>query len=135
MQTPLVYGPYLYNCRDNGVMSVYDAKTGDRKYQQRLGRGGGGFTASPVAADGKVYFTSEEGDVYVIEAGPEYEHLGTNQVPGVCLASPAISEGTFFVRSSTHVWALAETEDKRVFEAGAETATEPEANQESGRCR
>jgi outer membrane protein assembly factor BamB len=106
MQTPLVYGPYLYNCRDNGVLSVYDAKTGDRKYQQRLGGGGGGFTASPVAADGKVYFTSEEGDVYVIEAGPEYELLATNPLGEVTMATPAVSEGTLYFRTRTHLLAI-----------------------------
>ncbi|MCG6927302.1 MAG: PQQ-binding-like beta-propeller repeat protein [Acidobacteria bacterium] len=106
MQTPLVYGDYLYNCRDNGVLSVYDAKTGDRKYQQRLGRGGGGFTASPVAADGKVYFTSEDGDVYVVRAGPEYELLATNALDEVTMASPAISEGTLYFRTRTHLVAV-----------------------------
>jgi outer membrane protein assembly factor BamB len=106
MQTPLVYGDLLYNCRDNGVLSVYDAKTGDRKYQQRLGRGGGGFTASPVAADGKVYFTSEEGDVYVVKAGPKYELLATNALDEVTMASPAISEGTIYFRTRTHLLAV-----------------------------
>jgi outer membrane protein assembly factor BamB len=106
MQTPLVYGTYLYNCRDNGVLSVYDAKSGDRKYQQRLGKGGGGFTASPVAADGKVYFTSEEGDVYVVKAGPEYELLATNPLDEVTMASPAISEGTLYFRTRSHLVAV-----------------------------
>jgi len=106
MQTPLVYGDFLYNCRDNGVLSVYDAKTGDRKYQQRLGGGGGGFTASPVAADGKVYFTSEDGDVYVVRAGPQYELLATNALDEVTMASPAISEGTLYFRTRTHLIAI-----------------------------
>jgi outer membrane protein assembly factor BamB len=110
MQTPLVYGDLLYNCRDNGVLSVYDAKTGDRKYQQRLGGGGGGFTASPVAADGKVYFTSEEGDVYVVKAGPKYELLATNALDEVTMASPAISEGTLYFRTRTHLIAVGKAE-------------------------
>jgi outer membrane protein assembly factor BamB len=106
MQTPLVYGDYLYNCRDNGVLSVYDARTGDRQYQVRLGGGGGGFTASPVAADGKVYFTSEEGDVYVVKAGPKHELLATNALDDVTMASPAISEGTIYFRTRTHLVAV-----------------------------
>jgi outer membrane protein assembly factor BamB len=106
MQTPLVYGDYLYNCRDNGVLSVYNANTGERKYQQRLSRGGGGFTASPVAADGKVFFTSEEGDVYVVKAGPTYELLATNALDEVTMASPAISEGKLFFRTRTHLVAV-----------------------------
>jgi outer membrane protein assembly factor BamB len=106
MQTPLVYGPLLYNCRDNGVLSVYDARSGDRKYQQRLGGGGGGFTASPVAADGKVYFTSEDGDVYVVKAGPEYELLAINPLGEVTMATPALSEGTLYFRTRTHLLAI-----------------------------
>ena len=93
MQTPLVYGDYLYVCRDNGVLSVYDAKTGERKYQQRLADGKTGFTASAVAADGKVYYTSEEGGVYVIKAGPVFELLAENSLGEVAMATPAISEG------------------------------------------
>ena len=69
MPTPLVYDGHLYLLRDNGVLAVYDAETGERRYRQRLGPGGSGFTASPVAADGKVYFTSEDGEVYVVRAG------------------------------------------------------------------
>ena len=64
MQTPLVYGEYLYNCQENGVLSCYRAKSGERLYRKRLGGGRMGFSASPVAADGKIYFTSEVGDVF-----------------------------------------------------------------------
>ncbi len=106
MQTPLVYGDYLYNCRDNGVLTVYRARTGERMYQQRLGGGGGGFTASPVAADGKVYFTSEEGDVYVVKAGPKYELLATNSLDEVTMATPAISEGVLYFRTRTDLLAV-----------------------------
>lgn len=60
MQTPIVYGHHLYVCRDNGILSCCEARTGKRLYQERLGTGRTGFTASPVAADGKLYFTSEE---------------------------------------------------------------------------
>ena len=74
MQTPLVYGDLLYCCRDSGIMAVYDARTGEKKYRHRLS-GGVGFTASPVAADDKVYFTSEQGDVFVIRAVPEFDLL------------------------------------------------------------
>jgi outer membrane protein assembly factor BamB len=106
MQTPLVYGEYLYNCRDNGVLSVYQARTGERMYQVRLGGGGGGFTASPVAADGKVYFTSEEGDVYVVKAGPEFELLATNPLDEVTMATPAISEGVLYFRTRAALLAI-----------------------------
>ena len=108
MQTPLADGNYLYNCRDNGVLSCYAARTGQRMYEVRLGTGTTGFTASPVAARGKIYFTSEDGDVYVVQAGPEFRLLGTNPLGEVCLATPAISEGTLFFRTRDHLVAVAD---------------------------
>jgi outer membrane protein assembly factor BamB len=113
MQTPLVYGDYLYNCRDNGVLSVYEARTGRRLYQQRLGGGNTGFTASPVAADGKVYFTSEEGDVFVVKAGPQFELLSQNMLGEVCMATPAISEGTLYFRTRGHLVAVRDSSTKK----------------------
>jgi len=106
MQTPLVYGDHLYACKDNGVLSCYEAATGKRLYRQRLGGGSTAFTASPVAADGKVYFTSETGDVYVVKAGPEFELLATNPLGEICMATPAISEGTLFFRTRHHLVAV-----------------------------
>jgi outer membrane protein assembly factor BamB len=106
MQTPLVYGDYLYVCRDNGVVSCYEAKTGKRLYQERLGTGRTGFTASSVAADGKLYFTSEEGDIFVVKAGPTFEVLAQNPMGEVCMATPAISEGVLFVRTQGHLVAI-----------------------------
>ena len=106
MVTPIVYGDYLYNLRNNGALSVFDARTGERKYQARLGEGGG-FSASPVAANGKIYFTSEDGDVFVVQAGPEFELLATNPMGEVCMATPAISEGVLLFRTQGHVVAVA----------------------------
>jgi outer membrane protein assembly factor BamB len=113
MQTPLVYGDYLYVCRDNGVLSVYDAKTGERKYQQRLADGKTGFTASAVAANDKVYFTSEEGTVYVIKAGPAFELIAENTLGETAMATPAISEGTLFFRTRANVVAITSTTASR----------------------
>ncbi len=107
MQTPLVYGDYLYCCRDSGIMACYDAVTGKKQYRKRLA-GGVGFTASPVAGDGKIYFTSEEGDVFVIKAGTEYELLGKNTMGEISMATPAISEGTIFFRTQHHVVSVGE---------------------------
>jgi len=106
MQTPLVWGDLLYVCRDNGVLSAYEAKTGRRLYQQRLGDGSTGFTASAVAAEGRLYFTSEEGDVFVVKAGPEFELLGTNPLGEVTLATPAIVDGVMFFRTRDHLIAV-----------------------------
>jgi outer membrane protein assembly factor BamB len=106
MQTPIVYGPHLYASRDNGVLRVYDAATGNRVYEQRMGDGKTGFTASPVAADGKIYFTSEDGDVYVLKAGAAYEVLAQNKMGEVCMATPAISEGRLYFRTRGHLVAI-----------------------------
>jgi outer membrane protein assembly factor BamB len=108
MQTPIVYGDILYVCRDNGVLSAFDARTGQRHYQSRLGDGKTGFSASAVAADGRLYFTSEDGDVYVVKAGPAYELLATNPLGEVAMATPAISEGMLFFRTRGHLLAIAQ---------------------------
>ena len=110
MQTPLVYGDFLYVCRWNGVLSVYDARTGERMYRQRLGEGGG-FSASPVAANGMVYIPSEDGDIYVVKAGPEFELLARNPMGEVCMATPAISEGVMLIRTVGHVVAIGPPSD------------------------
>jgi outer membrane protein assembly factor BamB len=106
MQTPIVYGDYLYICRDNGVLSVYDAKTGERKYQQRLADGKTGFSASAIAANEKLYYTSEEGGVYVIKAGPAFELVAENTLGEIAMATPAISEGTLFFRTRSNLIAI-----------------------------
>jgi outer membrane protein assembly factor BamB len=106
MPTPLLYGDHLYTCSNNGVLTCYEAKTGERIYQQRIGDKGGAFTASPVAADGRLYLASEDGEVYVLKAGPKYELIATNPMGEVLMATPAISEGMIFIRSLTHVYAV-----------------------------
>ncbi len=107
--TPVLYGSHLYVCLNNGVLAVYDVRTGERAYQERLGGKGGAFSASPVAGDGKIYLTSEDGDVFVVKAGPSYELLATNPVGEVLMASPAIADGVLFVRGLKHLFAFAST--------------------------
>src|SRR5262249_48206529 len=92
MPTPILYGEHLYTCSNNGVVTCYEAKTGKQVYRERLG-GSATYTASPVAADGRLYFTSEENGVAVIKAGPKFEKLSLNPVGEVCMATPAISDG------------------------------------------
>lgn len=108
MPTPIVYGELLYTCSNQGVLTAYNADTGERIYQERLGGKGGAFTASPVASDGKIYLSSEDGDVFVVKAGPKYELLSTNRVGEVMMASPAISSGLLIVRGLNHVFAFGE---------------------------
>jgi outer membrane protein assembly factor BamB len=105
MPTPLVYGDYLYVCANNGLLTCYEATTGKQVYAKRLG-GPGGYTASPVAADGRLYFTGEESGVRVVKAGPEFELLAVNPVGEPCLATPAISDGLLLLRTSRHLIAL-----------------------------
>jgi len=74
-------------------------------YHDHLGGKGSAyaFTASPIAADNKIYFTGEDGEIFAIKAGPQYELLATNSMHEVCMATPAISEGMIFVRTQQHV--------------------------------
>ena len=73
-----------------------------------MGTGGEGFTASPVASEGKLYFTSEQGSVFVVEPGADFTVLATNQMGEVCMATPAISGGTIFFRTQGHVVAVSD---------------------------
>jgi len=107
MSTPLVYGDHLYNIRWNGVLHCYDARTGERLYQTRLGGGTSGFSASPVAGDGKIFFASEDGDIYVVKAGRAFELLATNAMGDICMASPALANGTIYFRTRSQVVAVA----------------------------
>jgi outer membrane protein assembly factor BamB len=104
--TPLIYRDQLYVCSNNGVLSAYDARTGQRLYQERLGGTGGSFSASPVAADGKIYLASEDGDVFVVKAGPTYELVATNSMGEALMATPAISEGLIIIRGLKDVFAI-----------------------------
>lgn len=104
--TPIIYGDQLYVCLNNGVFAAYNLRTGARTYQERLGGKGGAFSASPVAADGKIYLASEDGDVFVVKAGPAYELLATNPMGEVLMATPAISDGVIFVRGLKHLYAI-----------------------------
>ena len=103
--TPVIYGDHLYVLAITGVLTSYDVRTGQRVYQQRVGMGGS-FSASPVAADGKLYISSEDGDVYVVKAGPQYELLASNSIGEVLMASPAISDGIVFFRGLRNVFAI-----------------------------
>jgi outer membrane protein assembly factor BamB len=108
MPTPVIYGDHLYVVSNQGVVTAYDAKTGKQVYQQRIADRGGAFTASPVAADGRIYLSSEDGEIFVFKAGPKHELLATNQIGEVMMATPAISEGMLIVRGLTHLYGFGE---------------------------
>ncbi|MCA1631728.1 MAG: PQQ-binding-like beta-propeller repeat protein [Acidobacteria bacterium] len=106
MPTPLIYGQHLYVLSNQGILDCYDLKTGAEVYRQHLPHKGGGFSASPVAADGKIYLPSEDGDIFVVKAGAQYELLATNPSGELLMATPAIASGTMFVRTQHHVFAV-----------------------------
>ncbi len=108
MASPLAYRGVLYVVSAGGVLTAFEADTGQRLYKVRIGERGGAYTASPVAADGRVYFTSEDGDIFVIRDGPDYELLARNPMGGVALATPAISDGQFLVRTTDRLVAAVE---------------------------
>lgn len=108
--TPIVYGDYLYCGSDRGRLSCFDARTGQLQYRESLGSGSAAFSASPVAADGKIYFTAEEGQVLVVEAGTEFKLLAVNEMNETCMATPAISRGMLFFRTRHHLVAVGEDE-------------------------
>jgi outer membrane protein assembly factor BamB len=107
LQTPVVYGELIYASTSQGIFKAYDARTGRKLYEQRLGDGGS-FTSSPIAADGKIYVSNEEGQTFVIKAGPQFELLGTNELGELVLSTPAISDSVLYVRTSASVLAIAE---------------------------
>jgi outer membrane protein assembly factor BamB len=106
--TPIVYGDYLYVVSNNGILSCYQAGTGERVYRERMGGVGGAFAASLIAADGRIYLTSEDGEIYVIKAGPAYELLAQNSMGEICMATPAVSDGMLVIRTQHHVYGIGE---------------------------
>jgi outer membrane protein assembly factor BamB len=106
MPTPLIYRGILYVLANNGTFDAYNFKTGDELYRQRLPLVGNGFSASPVAADGKIYLSNEDGDILVVAAGEKFAHVGTNSMGELVMATPALSEGVMYVRTAQSVFAV-----------------------------
>ena len=102
--SPLLVGDELYMVNDAGIASCVDAKSGAELWRARIN---GNFSASPIYADGRIYFLSEEGLTVVIAPGKKFQALATNQLDGETLASMAVSGGSIFVRSRTHLYRLA----------------------------
>ena len=106
MPTPLVYGGILYVLANNGLLDAYDLRTGEEIYRQRLPLVGSGFSASPIASDGKLYFSNEDGEILVIAAGRSFTHVATNSMGEMLMATPALSDGVMYVRSSKSLFAI-----------------------------
>jgi len=106
MPTPLIYGEYLYVLGNPGTFDCYNLRSGEEIYRQRIPHQGEGFSASPVASDGKIYLSSEDGDIFVVRAGPNFQLLATNPMGELIMATPALSEGRMFVRTQHHIFAI-----------------------------
>ncbi len=106
MPTPLAYRGTLYVLNNNGAFDAYDLKSGDEVYRTRVPHLGLGFSASPVAADGKIYVSSEDGEIMVAAAGPKLETVATNSVGETLMATPALSDGVMYVRGASTLFAI-----------------------------
>ncbi|HEY2786173.1 MAG TPA: PQQ-binding-like beta-propeller repeat protein [Fimbriiglobus sp.] len=102
--SPVVVGDLLFFVNDTGVPCCLDAKTGKKYWQE--GSFGGKFAASPVYADGRIYFAGESGKTYVIAAGRQYEPLAKNVLDSGCLASPAVVGNALLLRTHTHLYRI-----------------------------
>ncbi|MGI8919191.1 MAG: PQQ-binding-like beta-propeller repeat protein [Pyrinomonadaceae bacterium] len=106
MPTPLSYKGNLYVLSNNGLFDAYNLKTGAEVYRQRLSPVGSGFSASPVAADGKIYLSNEDGEIMVIAAGDKFAQVATNSMGELLMATPAFSAGVMYVRSAQSLFAI-----------------------------
>jgi outer membrane protein assembly factor BamB len=101
--SPLLVGNELYVVSDIGIASCLDAQTGETHWQQRLG---GNYSASPIFGDGRIYFLSEEGTAIVIAPGTVFRRLAMNPLDGATLASMAVSAGSIFIRTDSHLYRI-----------------------------
>jgi len=106
MQTPILVGSQLFGCTDFGVLSCFDPQSGELHYNERIGSGAEGFTASPISDGRHLYLTSEVGTVYVADVGTKFNMVATNKLGETCMASPAICDGTLFFRAREHLIAV-----------------------------
>jgi len=105
--SPLVYGDCYYTLLDRGFLTCHDARTGKEVYgKQRIDPAAGAFTASPWAYNGKIFLLSEDGDTYVVAAGPEYKLLGKNSLGEMCMATPAIARSSLIVRTDSKLYKI-----------------------------
>ena len=106
--SPLVFGGYFYTLFDRGLLTCHDAKTGKEIYgRQRIAADAAGFTSSPWAYNGKIFAISEDGDTYVIQAGPEFKVVGKNALGEMTLATPAVAHGSLIIRTASKLYRIA----------------------------
>jgi outer membrane protein assembly factor BamB len=109
MPSPLLYDGRIYVLYDQGFLAGFDAKTGKEVYKrQRLGTGGQQFTASPWAARGMIFCASESGKTFVVKAGPKFEIVRTNELPGMIMATPALAGDKLIIRTGSALYCFGE---------------------------
>jgi len=104
--SPILYGDYLYLTTDRGILTCIDAKTGEVKYEGGRIPIPATFTASPIAFEGKILMTSEDGDTFIVKAGPKHEVIGTNSIGEAVYASPAVADGRIFIRGEKNLYSI-----------------------------
>ncbi|MDP6580181.1 MAG: PQQ-binding-like beta-propeller repeat protein [Vicinamibacterales bacterium] len=106
--SPVVYGDYLYQLNDmSSIVTCLNAKTGETVWQERLGRPRReGISASPVVVDDKLFVTNDDGETFVLKTGPEFELLHINDIGARTLASPALVDGIWYIRTSQELFAI-----------------------------
>jgi outer membrane protein assembly factor BamB len=107
MQTPIAVGDRIYGCTDNGVVTCFNAVTGAILYSERLKGPAQGYTASPVSDGRHLYFPGETGKVLVVPVGDQFSTAAVNDLGEICMATPAISDGTIFFRTRGKLIAIA----------------------------
>ena len=106
--SPILYGDYLYLMSDAGILTCVNPKTGEIVYEGgRVPVATKFYGASPVAFDGKILLTSDDGDTYVIKAGPKHEVMGSNSLGEPVRTSIAIAGGKLFIRGDKHLYCIA----------------------------
>jgi outer membrane protein assembly factor BamB len=106
MPTPVIYGDQLYVLGNAGIFDSYNYRTGDEIYRSRLLHKGSGFSASPVISDGRLYASSEDGDIFVVKTGAQFEVLAQNAMGEPLMATPAIAGQAMFVRGQKTLFAI-----------------------------
>jgi outer membrane protein assembly factor BamB len=101
--SPIPVGEWVFAVEDGGVATCWKAKTGEIVWNERLG---GNYSASPIAADGRLYFCNEEGKTVVVPADGKFEKLAENELPDGFMASPAVSGKSLFLRTKTALWRI-----------------------------
>ena len=107
--SPLLYDGVLYLIKNGGILTALDPATGRELKVGRVKGALGGYSASPVAADGKVFLVNEEGKVAVLKAGPDWDLLAVNDLGEGSFATPALSQGRIYVRTDEALYCFGPT--------------------------